>query len=720
MIQVTVAPPSGNNRKKLELDKSSKVGDLKRLAQKTLGEAFLSLVTAEGHVLKDLTKSLEAAGVSDGDHLTAVVQQGKLAATAGAFALWSYGGDTIAIWGHHNFTRNCFADRNNLGSVQLVQGTRSPAVCEDPPFPDEYQAGAFAAILEDGSVMTWGQPECGGNSSAVSGQLKNVQQVQATSAAFAAILSDGSVVTWGDDRHGSDSSAVQDQLRSVQKVGSTWGAFAGILSDGSVVTWGNPRSGGDSSHVRHQLKNVTQIATTDSAFAAILQDGSVVTWGQPECGGNSSEVQQQLRSVQQVQATGSAFAAILADGSVVTWGNRAFGGDSSTVTDQLRNVKQVQGTKNAFAAILAEGSVVTWGDADCGGDSSAVQDRLRNVKQIEATDAAFAAILANRSVVTWGSASCGGDNSEVKDHLQNVQQIQGTESAFAAIRSDGSLVAWGNSMCGSTTHNTKAGARREADGLGHAIRSRCGLLEKTETNLRKFGCFKTQRWLNVWETLRRGAFKVLDNGCEVALPARAHREGSQKATLKLYLNQVSQVEEEELNGEVWKPFEEVYAHHALDTNLSEDTPTAKAAEPRPPPPPDLDGGAFEEPPPPPQAALAKLADAPPPPQETLQPPPPPELMDEHVRARMQWMGIAKGPQAPKAPKAPKVPQRKRKQMISQSPKAKAKDKVVPTAKAPPALPVSPPVLDPKVAAAWGLPISLVADGQNRSQDGPMR
>ena len=50
-------------------------------------------------------------------------------------------------------------------------------------------------------------------------QLKNVQQIQATKAflggAFAAILDDGSVVTWGDARHGGDSSAVQDQLKNV-------------------------------------------------------------------------------------------------------------------------------------------------------------------------------------------------------------------------------------------------------------------------------------------------------------------------------------------------------------------------------------------------------------------------------------------------------------------------------------------------------------------------
>ena len=43
-------------------------------------------------------------------------------------------------------------------------------------------------------------------------QLKNVQQIQASRAAFAAILCDGSVVTWGDAELGGDSTAVQDQL----------------------------------------------------------------------------------------------------------------------------------------------------------------------------------------------------------------------------------------------------------------------------------------------------------------------------------------------------------------------------------------------------------------------------------------------------------------------------------------------------------------------------
>ena len=61
------------------------------------------------------------------------------------------------------------------------------------------------------------------------GQLKNTQCIQSRGKAFAAILGDGSVVTWGDANYsGTDSTAVQDQLLSVQQIQATEVAFAAI------------------------------------------------------------------------------------------------------------------------------------------------------------------------------------------------------------------------------------------------------------------------------------------------------------------------------------------------------------------------------------------------------------------------------------------------------------------------------------------------------------
>ena len=150
----------------------------------------------------------------------------------------------------------------------------------------------------------------------VGSRLRNVPQIQSTARAFAAILADGSSVTWGDPDSGGDSSKVQDQLSNVKQVQATSSAFAAILLDASVVTWGDPACGGDSSEVQSRtlgppwrggdgdhhhrtrskghpriLRHVLQVQATGRAFAAILTDGCVVTWGCPFCGGDSSEVQ---------------------------------------------------------------------------------------------------------------------------------------------------------------------------------------------------------------------------------------------------------------------------------------------------------------------------------------------------------------------------------------------------------------------------------------------
>ena len=266
MFQINVALLNGNPEL-LTLRPSSTVLDLKTKAQQAFEKKWLRLITAKNRVLADPDKTLEETEIQDGECLTALVLQPQLAATRRAFALWPHG---------------------------------------------------------DSEIVTWGATKYGGNSSAVGDQLKGVLQIQATFGAFAAILADGSVVTWGSG-HAGRSSAVRDQLKGVQQIQATSAAFAAILEDGSVVTWGDRDWGGDSSAVRDQLRGVGQIQATDFAFAAILEDGSVLTWGDAQYGGDSSAVRDQLRGVQHIQATDDAFAAILADGSVVAWGD-ALGG----------------------------------------------------------------------------------------------------------------------------------------------------------------------------------------------------------------------------------------------------------------------------------------------------------------------------------------------------------------------------------------------------------
>eukprot|EP00435_Cladocopium_sp_Y103_P020537 s837_g5.t1 len=81
--------------------------------------------------------------------------------------------------------------------------------------------------MASGSTQERSAGSChsGGDSTAVRRQLKNVQRVRATEYVFAAILADGTVVTWG---YACDSSAVRGQLKNVQRAHATEYAFAAI------------------------------------------------------------------------------------------------------------------------------------------------------------------------------------------------------------------------------------------------------------------------------------------------------------------------------------------------------------------------------------------------------------------------------------------------------------------------------------------------------------
>ena len=253
MLRVNVALPNGH-AELLTLLPSSTVHDVRTKAQQAFRKKYLKLITAKNRVLVDFEQALEEAEIEDGECLTALVLQTQLAATESAFASWCHGDSAIFTWGDADFGGDSSAMHQKRSHSVLVYcpvswlGGNHPMAVTVRQFQQIQAAGGvFAAILEDGSVVTWGSPDVAGDRWAIRDQLKDVQRIQATDSAFAAILEDGSNVTWGNPCFGGDSSAVPDQLKGVQKIQATNAAFAAILEDGSVVTWGRAASGGDSS-----------------------------------------------------------------------------------------------------------------------------------------------------------------------------------------------------------------------------------------------------------------------------------------------------------------------------------------------------------------------------------------------------------------------------------------------------------------------------------------
>jgi len=357
-----------------------------------------------------------------------------------------------------------------------------PPQSKDTPLPTIYSTGtAFAELKNDGSVVTWGNAAYGGTIpttlvNEVDGkdeavENKDVTNIFSTNTAFAALRKDGSVVTWGDLNSGGNTADAilaksldgTDNTKDVIQIFSTNTAFAALRVDGSVVTWGNAAYGGtisttlvgelDGKDETGENRDVKFIYSNDVAFAAVRADGSVVTWGNttsfndntPAPPASLIDPQPKDTPLPTIYSTGTAFAELKNDGSVVTWGNQLAGGattsssviagkivinDAQTSFDGNANpehkVIEIFSTYNSFAALRADGSVVTWGSAATGGDSTTdktLAAKLNgdiDVIQIFSTDYAFSALRADGSVVTWGGNArlgFGGDSSTVKDKL---------------------------------------------------------------------------------------------------------------------------------------------------------------------------------------------------------------------------------------------------------------------------------------------------------------
>ena len=92
-IRLQVSLPSGRCET-VVVSQFGTVADLKLAAHRSFGQGFLRLAASDGCLL-DLADSLELCGFQNGDSLTAVALQPKVAATWSAFALWCLGGDRV-------------------------------------------------------------------------------------------------------------------------------------------------------------------------------------------------------------------------------------------------------------------------------------------------------------------------------------------------------------------------------------------------------------------------------------------------------------------------------------------------------------------------------------------------------------------------------------------------------------------------------------------------
>ena len=263
---------------------------------------------------------------------------------------------------------------------------------------------ALAWLGGNGSVRCGGSPTLGGDCSQVQHHLRDVRDIVATLSSFAAVRDDGGLVTWGGDDPDSLSRHIPKELWEVQSVAATDMAFAALMKDSTVVCWGDRGEGGDCGAVEHLLRpegsrRVMQIVGCESGFAAITSERQVVIWGnRGRWGDYVMDGVLPLSNVKEVKGVHDHhFAARTHTGSVCFFADRVFDWPQGG-----QGVVQLEASEHAFAALRSDMSVVVWGSQDYGGDCRKVQPWLTSVVKLAASPTAFAALRTDCTVVSWG------------------------------------------------------------------------------------------------------------------------------------------------------------------------------------------------------------------------------------------------------------------------------------------------------------------------------
>lgn len=264
----------------------------------------------------------------------------QVSSTRGAFAALTAGGDVV-VWGNRRLggrvsshvskvqqlqaNDGAFAALTEQGTVVCWGSSEHGGACElQLTSVEEIYSSykAFSARCANGQVWSWGghlyaqSPLPGPH---VERHLA-FRRVVGSNGAFAAVLSDSRVISWGvkEERQGFEE--VQDELYDLQDLRATSGAFCALRDDGHVVCWGTPSLGG----VRAGSAPIVgrSLVSTLGAFGVLRVDGGVTSWGHPLAGGRATEVvQRQLTQVVELSSTEVAFTALREDGVLVRWGH---------------------------------------------------------------------------------------------------------------------------------------------------------------------------------------------------------------------------------------------------------------------------------------------------------------------------------------------------------------------------------------------------------------
>eukprot|EP01059_Diplonema_ambulator_P014936 TRINITY_DN25972_c0_g1_i1.p1 TRINITY_DN25972_c0_g1~~TRINITY_DN25972_c0_g1_i1.p1 ORF type:complete len:501 (+),score=9.37 TRINITY_DN25972_c0_g1_i1:57-1505(+) len=299
------------------------------------------------------------------------------------------------------------------------------------------QKSAFAALLTNHSVVSWGHGSDGGDSSTVSSDLHDVVKVFTIPRAFAVLRKDRSVFSWGDVDFSTVAKALEDV--PIEWVATTRFSFIALPVEPwkhPAVVWGTePSRGSDASTVSHLLYEISTVHSALYSTAVLTRSGTAISWG----GLVPNAV---IPNVTKIIASNMVFTALREDGSITDFSDHRMKGSWSGYPIWAGKLMNIYCTQDgAYAGLLLDNSLVTWG---VNGPAADVyhEQRLRAVASVWPGRYSFT-VWTKYGLVTWGGASARGVAQSIPPGaIDNINAAWYNKEAWVALDAYGNLVSW--------------------------------------------------------------------------------------------------------------------------------------------------------------------------------------------------------------------------------------------------------------------------------------
>lgn len=366
-----------------------------------------------------------------------------------------------------------WGSENNGGEVpEGYDLSNAVSIVGIKPFTNFQNAwGSFAALMDNGTVLTWGNSRAGN----IEEELNNIKQLFALTGGFAAVDSHNNVIAWMEGESAKEI-IVGEAIESISNVGSTIAilaesgkvivdgtllpeeenienitklisndrSFSAIKEDGSVIAWGHPSWGGDVETASGDLVNIIDIQALEYSYVALTDDGNIIVWGEDQLLQDYEDASALLFNIKEIQVTGDTVIARRSDGAVISFGGEPIYPYSGPADAQLiEGIHKVFAAENAVSAITKNGEIISWGHETYGGFSASLAHLTSNIKDIQVAGASIAVLDENNNVNSWGINFFKGDTQFRDVTVTDVSELLSNGSSFFALKADGTGISWG-------------------------------------------------------------------------------------------------------------------------------------------------------------------------------------------------------------------------------------------------------------------------------------